>query len=104
MPAFFIAAIRFLTVIVAEFLLYSAVYRSKYGSPAVYRSRYAWVLDVLAIFSGSCVSIGALYVLFHPQIFAVTIHPLVFWGFFILGSSQAMMHFIKWGIRMWFDT
>ena len=103
MPTFVIAAVRFVTVIAAEFILYSAVYRSKYGSPAVYRSRYAWVLDVLAIFSGSCVSIGALYALFHPTIFTAPIHPLLFWGFFVLGSSQALMHFIKWGIRIFCD-
>ena len=104
MPAFLIAILRFVAVAAAEFLIYSYMYRSKHGRPAVYRSPYAWVLDALAIFSGGTIAVAAMYAILHPELFAVTIHPLLFWLFFFLGSSQAIMHIIKWGIRVFFDA
>jgi hypothetical protein len=96
--------LRFFALLAAEFFVYFVMYRSKYGKAAVYRNQHAWVIDVLAIFSGSCVAAGALYALLHPGLFATPIHPLIFWGFFVLGSSQAMMHVIKWGIRFFYDS
>ena len=104
MPAIITVILRFTAVIAAEFLVYLSLYRSKHGRTAVYRSPFAWTLDALAIFSGGTIAVAAMYVITHPHLFAVTIHPLMFWLFFLLGSSQAIMHGIKWGIRLFFDS
>lgn len=104
MPAIIAAIVRFAAVLAAEFLVYFAMYRSKYGRAAVYRSPFAWILDALAIFSGGTIATAAMYAITHPHIFAVTVHPLMLWLFFLLGSSQAVMHVIKWWIRMKFDA
>lgn len=104
MPAIVATILRFLAVIAAEFFVYFSMYRSKHGRTAVYRSPLAWILDALAIFSGGTIAISAMYVITHPHVFAVTIHPILFWLFFLLGSSQAMMHVIKWGIRIFLDS
>jgi len=104
MPAIIATVLRFLAVIAVEFFVYFQVYRSKHGQPAVYRSRFAWMLDALAIFSGASIASAAVYAIVHPETFAVEIHPLVFWLFFLLGSSQAIMHVIKWGIRIYYDS
>jgi len=104
MPAIIAIIVRFAAVLAAEFVVYYAMYRSKHGRPAVYRSRFAWVLDSLAIFSGGTIATAAGYAIAHPELFAVSVHPLVFWLFFLLGTSQAMMHVIKWEIRIKFDA
>ncbi|MEK7098275.1 MAG: hypothetical protein AAB908_00065 [Patescibacteria group bacterium] len=104
MPAIVATILRFLAVIATEFLVYSYLYRSKHGKPAVYRSPFAWALDALAIFSGGTIAVAAMYVITHPHVFAVTVHPGMFWLFFLLGSSQAIMHVIKWGIRIFYDS
>ncbi len=88
-----------LGILAVEFVIYFNVYRSSIGRVAVYRSKYAWILDSLAIFSGTAVAASALYTLSHPDIFTIKVSTLVFWLFFVLGSSQAIMHAIKWGIR-----
>jgi hypothetical protein len=104
MPSLIAIIVRFAAVLAAEFVVYFAMYRSKHGRPAVYRSRFAWVLDALAIFSGGTIAVAAGYAIANPHIFAVTVHPALFWLFFLLGTSQAMMHAIKWWIRMRFDA
>ncbi|MEN9413349.1 MAG: hypothetical protein RLZZ342_436 [Candidatus Parcubacteria bacterium] len=86
-------------ILLTESSLYYVVYRSHIGRAAVYRSPYAWILDVLAIISGVSVAGAALFFLSDDSLLRAELSPLIFWWFFIIGSSQALMHIIKWGIR-----
>ena len=90
-------------VVPAELVLYFCMYRSSYGRAAVYRAKFAWFIDVLAIMSGFFVSAAAIYSLDHPELFTVAIDSYVFWVLFLFGSSQATMHLSKWAIRLCCD-
>ena len=86
-------------ILLAESFIYYGVYRSHIGRAAVYRSPYAWILDVLAIISDVSVAGAALLFLSDDSLLREELSPLILWWFFIIGSSQALMHIIKWGIR-----
>jgi hypothetical protein len=86
-------------ILFIESIIYYRVYRSHFGRAAVYRSPYAWILDVLAIISGMSVAAAAVFFLSDASLLREQFSPFVFWWFFIIGSSQALMHIIKWSIR-----
>lgn len=102
MPVF-LAALRFLAVFIIEFLVFFLFYRRPEGRKAVYFSWYAWVIDALAIISGSMIMFLSVYALHHPWIFAVTIPQWIFWLAFIVGSWQAGIHAVKVWIRAWWS-
>lgn len=100
-----IAAIfRFVVFFVIEFVVFFFFYNRPEGRKAVYFSWYAWVIDALAIFSGSMIMFWSIYALHHPWIFAVTIPQWTFWLAFIIGSWQAGIHAVKMVIRLWRRT
>lgn len=103
MPVF-IAALRFAVVFLVEFFAFYYFYNRPEGRKAVYFSWYAWVIDTLAIFSGSMIMFWSIYALHHPWVFAVSVPTWIFWLAFIIGSWQAGIHAVKVLIRMWWKN
>lgn len=104
MPPIIFALTRFFVVFVIEFLAFFFFYRRPEGRKAVYFSWYAWVIDALAIFSGSMIMFWSIYALHHPWIFAVQVPQWIFWLSFIIGSWQAGIHGVKVLLRAWWKN
>ena len=99
MPPIIFAAARYVTVFAIEFFAFFFFYNRPEGRKAVYFSWYAWVIDALAIFSGSMIMFWSIYALHHSWIFAVAVPSWIFWLAFLIGSWQAGIHAVKVLIR-----
>lgn len=85
--------------LVFEFILFFQFYSRKSGRVAVYSAWYAWVIDILAMLSGGAIMFFSLYLFYTPEVFTVPVSKILFIIFFILGSWQFMIHFVKLIIR-----
>ena len=91
--------LRAIAIILSELVTFFFFYNHPYGQRAVYFIWYAWVIDILAIFSGSVVMGASVYALHHPSLFTVRVPAWFFWLTFIVGSWQAGIHLVKIVIR-----
>ncbi len=93
--------LRALFVLAIELVVFFFFYNRPDGRKAVYFSWYAWVIDLLAIFSGSMIMFWSIYALHHPNLFAVPVERWMFWIGFLIGSWQAGIHLVKLVLRFW---
>lgn len=91
--------LRFALVLLIELVVFFAFYNRPDGRKAVYTSWYAWIIDVLAIFSGSTIMFWSVYSLHNPHLFTVALPAWIFWIGFLIGSWQAGIHLVKLVIR-----
>jgi len=92
-------AFIFVAFLVVQLIAFFAFYRHPYGRRAVYDAWYAWIIDVLAIVSGTVIMFVSVYALYNPWIFTIPIPDITFFATFIVGSWQACIHAVKWFIR-----
>lgn len=71
-------------------------YKTPHGSKAVYRTWYAWIIDILGIASGVFLMTLAIGSYHHPEFFARTVPITLIGILFVLGSWQAVIHGVKW--------
>ena len=93
-------ALRATAIVLSELVAFFFFYNHPHGRRAVYFSWYAWVIDILAIFSGSVIMGASVYALHHPSLFTFAVPTWVFWLTFIVGSWQAAIHLVKWFLRL----
>ncbi len=98
MPAI-VFALRYIAVIVVQLVAFFFFYNHPHGRRAVYRTWYAWIIDVLAIMSGIIIMGLSVYALHNPWIFNITVPDAAFWTTFVVGGWQASIHAVKWVIR-----
>lgn len=91
---------RFLSVFILQLIAFFFFYNHPHGRHAVYDAWYAWIIDALAILSGTVIMMLSIYCIYNPWIFNITIPSWVFWITFIIGGWQAGIHAVKWVIRM----
>lgn len=94
-----LALLRFVFILVVQLVAFFFFYNQPYGRHAVYDAWYAWIIDLLAIVSGSVIMLLSVYALYNPWIFTIDIPDWTFWVTFIIGGWQAAIHLVKWVIR-----
>lgn len=99
MPVLF-ALFRFLVVLILQIVAFFFFYNHPHGRHAVYEAWYAWIIDLLAILSGTAIMAAAIYAYYNPGLFTFTVPTWVFWITFIIGGWQASIHAVKWLIRL----
>lgn len=99
MPPVILTIIRIITILMVELVAFFFFYNRSEGRKAVYFSWYAWVIDVVAVFSGALIMGWSIYALHHPELFTVSIPAWIFWLTFLVGSWQAAIHLVKFVIR-----
>ncbi len=100
MPAIVINLMRAAALLTAELLAFFHFYNNPSGKKAVYFSWYAWIIDTLAILSGTSIMWASIYALHHPLLFTIHISSAIFWIGFLIGSWQAGIHAVKFLIRI----
>jgi len=69
------------------------------GTAAIYCSWYAFIIDTLAILSGTIIMSLAIFVEHRPELFNFEILPVHVLVIFLLGSWQTSIHAIKLYLR-----
>ena len=88
----------FLTILLGEAVAFFYFY-SHAGAAAIYRTWYAWIIDLLAIMSGSTIMLAAVLAHNHPELFNFEIPRWAIFGVYMLGGWQALIHSVKWYLR-----
>lgn len=91
--------ILILGFLILELVLFHGFYSRRTGRVAVYTAWYAWIIDVLAMFSGVSIMGLSLVCLYNPWIFNLPVPGYLFITLFIFGSWQFGIHFVKLIIR-----
>jgi hypothetical protein len=99
MPPVLGTILRIAIIIGFEVLAFFFFYTRPDGRKAVYYSWYAWMIDTLAILSGSAIIAGTVYALHNPDLFNFSIPVWAFALSIIIGSWQASIHLVKLIIR-----
>lgn len=94
------ALLRYILIVAVQLIAFFFFYNHPHGRHAVYRTWYAWIIDLGAIASGTLIMGLSVYVLHHPEVFASPVPPIFFWLSFIVGGWQASIHAVKWIIRI----
>lgn len=90
---------RFFLVLLAHIVVFFFFYNHPHGQYAVYDAWYAWLIDLLAILSGTFIMAATIYAYYNPWLFTFQVPSWVFWVTFIIGAWQASIHAVKWFIR-----
>jgi len=91
--------ILIIVFLIVELILFHSFYSRRNGQKAVYTAWYAWIIDLLAMFSGVSIMGLSLICLYNPWIFNVEVPEYIFILLFIFGSWQFGIHFVKLIIR-----
>lgn len=93
------SAIIILLFLIFELTIFYIFYSNKVGRLTIYKTWYAWIIDVLAMFSGVSIMVLALVSLYNPWIFTLSVPKYLFVTLFIFGSWQFGIHIVKLMIR-----
>ncbi len=90
---------RALLILVIQLIAFFLFYNHPHGRHAVYHTWYAWVIDTLAILSGSAIMAASIFAMHNSHIFTIDIPSWILWSIFVIGSWQAAIHLLKLVIR-----
>ena len=91
-----ILLISFLAI---ELLLFHGFYSRRNGNRATYTSWYAWVIDLLALFSGISILSFTLLTLYFPSIYQLEVPNILLYSLFIASSFQFSLHLVRLVVR-----
>ena len=95
----FESSIYLLSFLVVELVLFYGFYSRRQGKKAVYTAWYAWIIDLLAIFSGISLMTLSILCIYNSWVFNIQVPTILFVLLFIFGSWQFGIHFVKLIIR-----
>jgi hypothetical protein len=86
----------FAAILIFEIVTFWVFYSTRHGRKAVYRSWYAWIIDVCGIASGTFLMWLAVHIKTHRELFTIDVPLFLPFILFLLGSWQAVIHGVKW--------
>ena len=89
----------FAIILILEVAAFYYFYSHSEGVRAIYFTWYAWIIDVLAIFSGCILMSMGIFAGQYPFFFSETIPQPFIMLIFIIGSWQASIHAVKLYLR-----